>query len=185
LRKVFRVRRNTAVDTENLIVDDRDERHPLKNSVECVVESSRLVLRGDLGSESVGQIHRLELVVPTQEEDMRWICNEHRKEQGDNLDRVFAAVNVITEEEEAGPRRAPGMDQDTEKIKDIPVDVADNVKRSVEIQNNVRVLESSARPLTELGNEIFVEYRDGNRSANVIAVGAVEVEQRAKPLENN
>jgi hypothetical protein len=82
-----------------------------------------LGLRRNLGGKVIPGVHRFKFVVPPTKENVFGIAKEHRKKKGYHLDGVFAAIDVVAEEEKARARRRASVDEDAEEIKNIAVDI--------------------------------------------------------------
>jgi hypothetical protein len=115
---------------------------------------------------------------------MLGICEEESEEESDNFNGVLATVDVVAQEEEAGPWGRPGMYEYPEKIKDIPVDVPDDVEGGVKVHDDVGALEERLRTFADLGDNLFGKSWDRASAADLFASGAVELKKWTEALEN-
>ena len=90
---------DTAVNAENLLLDDRRDWEPLENLQELLPQLTTSIALSALGLESVIDGREAALVIAAEQEDLVGKHNFLREEVGENLDGVLAAVDVVAEEE--------------------------------------------------------------------------------------
>jgi hypothetical protein len=109
-------------------------------------------------------------VIAAQHIDVLRVGDHQGKKECDNFDGKLAAVNVVPEKKETRGRRGERVNEKSEDVIDIAVDIANNVEWRLEIEDNLRPLELSPGSLAYGGYQIFFESRDWINCANIFAV---------------
>ena len=67
------------------------------------------------------------LVVPPQQEEVLGVLDLVAQEEKDGLEALLSSVHVVAQEEVVGCRREPAHFEQSDKVRVLPVDVADNL----------------------------------------------------------
>jgi hypothetical protein len=121
-------------------------------------------------------------VVPAQEENVIRICDQHCEKERYNFDGILATIDVVAKKKKAGAGRGACVDEDSDEIENVAMNVTNNVEWWVEVHDYFGSLEDLFRAFANLGHYIFIKGRDRNCPTDFLAVRAIKFEQRAKSL---
>lgn len=116
-----------SVHCEDLFVDDGGDRQAVEAVGKClpkfdVVSSFALVI------EPVNAIDRCTLVIAAKDEEILGILDFVCKQQTDGLQRLLAAVDIISQEQVVSFRRKATVFEQAEQVVVLPMDVTTNLR---------------------------------------------------------
>jgi hypothetical protein len=123
-------------------------------------------------------------VITAKKKNVIRINHKEGEEESYNFNGIFPSINIITKKEKSGIRRGTGVNENAKQVKDVPVNVTNNVEGRVKIHDDLGALENLFRTIKNLDDEIRIECGDGNGAADFFAVHAIEIEERAECLKN-
>lgn len=116
--------RQAAVQTEDLVLDDRGQRQVVEQVREQLPHVARAVLPHALVEEAVNLCDLSTLVVATEQVDAVGVPRLVAQQQTDRLHRVVAAVDVVAHEEVVRVGRLASDLEELQKVVQLTVDVA-------------------------------------------------------------
>lgn len=126
----------TTVHGEDLLVDDRRDGQAVEAISECLPQLN-VVPPLALVIEAIDTVDGGTFVVTTENKEVFRIFNLVCKEQADGLERLFATVDVVSEEEVVGLRREATVFKKTQEIVVLTVNITTDLIKanpSVSIQ---------------------------------------------------
>ena len=94
-------------------------------------------------------------MVPPQNEEILGILDLVRQEQTDRLEALLASIHIVAEEEVIGFGRESAVLEQTQQIVVLPVDVAADLDRSFEFEQDRLVDEDLARPRAQVSDLVL------------------------------
>lgn len=128
-------RRQTAVDAEDLVVDDAGEGEVVEHVGEVMPDGGVAVLATTFGIEAVGLSDSSGLVVAADEMNAMGIAKFETDQKRDGLYTKEAAINVVAEEEVVRVWTWPTDLEYLEEVKELAVDVADDGYWSLDVHD--------------------------------------------------
>lgn len=122
-------RRKTAMQTENLLFDDGRKRKIVEELSELLPDLGISVLAQALIVEAVHLSDLATLVIAAQDGQSLREPDLEGDEQGDSLDRVVAAIDVVSHEEVVGLGRLAANLEQLQQVVELAVDVTANGHR--------------------------------------------------------
>ena len=117
---------DTAVNAENLLLDDRRDWEPLENLQELLPQLTTSIALSALGLESVIDGREAALVIAAEHEHTVWVLDLIAEEQAADLNALVSAVHVVSQEQESCLGWILGGVKKAEQIMELAVDVANN-----------------------------------------------------------
>ena len=111
-----------------MVPGEWDERIALRAGV-CAAATIRTLI-----IEAVDAINGRALVVAAKDEEVLGVLDLVREQQADALQAVLAAVDVVAEEEVVRVRREAAVLKQPQQVVELPVDVADELQRRLELE---------------------------------------------------
>ena len=111
---------------EDLLVDDGGNGQTVKTVGKRLPELD-VVTTLALVVEAIDAVDRRALVVAAQDEEILRVLDLVRKQQADGLQRLFASVDVIAQEQVVGLWGEPAVFEETQQIVVLAVDIAANL----------------------------------------------------------
>lgn len=128
-------RRQTAVDAEDLVVDNAGEGEVVEHVGEVMPDSGVAVLATTFGIEAVGLSDSSGLVVAANEMNAMGVTKFETDQKRDGLYTKEAAINVVAEEEVVRVWTWPTDLEYLEEVKELAVDVADDGYWSLDVHD--------------------------------------------------
>lgn len=128
-------RRQTAVDAEDLVVDDAGEGEVVEHVGEVMPDGGVAVFATTFGIEAVGLSDSSGLVVAADEMNAMGIAKFETDQKRDGLYTKEAAINVVAEEEVVRVWTWPTDLEYLEEVKELAVDVADDGYWSLDVHD--------------------------------------------------
>ena len=124
-----------AVHAEDLLVDDCGDGEAVETLSESAPEPHRVATLALL-VEAVDAVDGRRLVVPAEKEEVLGVLDLVGEQKADCLDALFASVNIVAEEEIVGLGWVTAVVEKAEKVRVLPVDVAADLDRRLELEKN-------------------------------------------------
>eukprot|EP00312_Isochrysidales_sp_CCMP1244_P017090 CAMPEP_0202741702 /NCGR_PEP_ID=MMETSP1388-20130828/4496_1 /ASSEMBLY_ACC=CAM_ASM_000864 /TAXON_ID=37098 /ORGANISM="Isochrysis sp, Strain CCMP1244" /LENGTH=340 /DNA_ID=CAMNT_0049408555 /DNA_START=129 /DNA_END=1150 /DNA_ORIENTATION=- len=158
-----KVRRETAVEAKDALVDERGEGQPVEELLELLPQLDRVAALA-LVVEAVHAVDGGVLVVSAQQPDLVGVLDFERHQQEHALEPVGAAVDVVAEEDVARPLWSGGEAAEVEQPKQVrvlPMDVAHDLHRRLQLKQrrlakttSSAAATSAAASLSAMGTQV-------------------------------
>lgn len=124
----------TAVHSEDLLIDNGGNRQAVEAIGECLPELDVVPPLAFI-VEAIDSVNRGALVVSTENEEVFGILDLVREEKADGFEGLLAAVNVVSEEEIVGLWREATVFEKAQKIVILAVNVTANLADTISLVN--------------------------------------------------
>ena len=122
LSNCHQLRRETAVHAKNLVVDEGCDGHAVENILEFFPDADGVAALA-LVVEAVDAVDLTALVVAAQQEEVFLELDLVGEEQDNCLERILAAVNVVSQEEVVGLGWEPSVLKESQKVRELAMSV--------------------------------------------------------------
>mmetsp|Transcript_54924 Transcript_54924/g.158939 ORF Transcript_54924/g.158939 Transcript_54924/m.158939 type:complete len:202 (+) Transcript_54924:408-1013(+) len=141
----FDLGREAAMHADDLLVDQAAHREAVEDITELLPQLD-VVPPLALVVEAVDPGDRRALVVSSKQEEVLGELDLVSEEQGDGLQALFAAVDVVPQEDVVALRREVPVLEDPEQVVILTMDIAANLQRRLELQQRALAQEDLAGP---------------------------------------
>eukprot|EP01084_Bolivina_argentea_P217960 369972_1 len=152
----MKIGREASMAAKNPVVYNGSHRHAVEGIAEHLPQF-RVVTTFALVEKAIDSIDACRLMVPSQKEEVEWVLDLVCEEEGDGLDRLGPPVHVVAEEEIVVLRRKAGEVEYSKEIQELPVNVATDLHRSPDLQEDRLGHKDIPRFQDEIDNLLFGE----------------------------
>jgi hypothetical protein len=151
------------MDTEKVVLDDRDEGHPSEGLTESVKDRVR-VFQSQLLLEAIAFRNLADLVISSEESELTGMFEEEGKQEHNAFKREGTTVDIVAQEEVVFEKRVGAEDAD--EIEEASVDVANDTDGAIDANEDGLGTEMLASERAEQDNLRMRELGEWNRFTN-------------------
>jgi hypothetical protein len=123
-------------------------------------------------------------VISANEENVIGIGEKKSEKENYNFNGIFTTVNVISKKKKTRTRRSTSVNENPKKIKNVAVNITNNVKRSMEIHNNVGPLKNFTGAFADLTDDVLIKGGDCNGTTDFFTIHTIEFKKGTEALKN-